>query len=673
MSTKGRHPNVSRLVCGIAGLWIVLTNHAALAADPAPPIEVTVRGSSTQGFVSRASVDERAREAVDAASLIAELPSVHVRRLGADGSQALLSIRGSASTQVGVVFAGIPLTSGADPSFDAGSLPLWPGASFRVYRGFAPASLGSTGYLGGMLVFDPPSPRQGARTEWQVLSGSFGALKVRVGDTRSLGPLKVGVGVFGARADNDFSYRVTDPRSGHLVSAERANAGYVAAGALGRASLERPWGSLGATFLADARTTGLPGAIRFPTRFSSLSSSRFVAGLDATRRLGERSTLRAQVWGRRERSVVADPRREIDATRTSINTEQGLLVLGGSVGYRSSALGASRRVGLGLFLDGRGESLGSFENQHSAASTSATRFALGVGAELEARPLERLRLSASGRLDARRDRASSAGVDARDDLVPSGHLGASYRVSDGLVLSAHAGLLARFPSFMELYGDRGMFVGDPRLAVERAYSADVGAGGDLGDGRVLFRYEVVGFLTSARDLIVFLPYGRSSFWAQNISRARLMGLEVSASLSARSFVTTLSYTLLGTENQSDDPLSAGRSLPGRPQHDLSYDVSYRIGPLRLRYGIDAVAATAMDSGGTLVLPPRVFHGLGLSLDLPWFSSLRLGVEVQNLFDVRSMRMPSLLSGERVALPVSDFFGFPLPGRTLWASAQFRSL
>src|SRR4051812_31207511 len=103
------------------------------AADGA--LNVTVRGSSAGGFASRVSTDTAAREPVDAVSLLAEVPSVHVRRLGGDGSFGTLSVRGSASTEVAIVLAGIPLTSAADPSIDVGALPLWPGATYRVYRG----------------------------------------------------------------------------------------------------------------------------------------------------------------------------------------------------------------------------------------------------------------------------------------------------------------------------------------------------------------------------------------------------------------------------------------------------------------------------------------------------------------------------------------------------------
>jgi len=180
-------------------------------AQGATPIDVTVRGSTAGGYAGRTSTDSSIREPIDAATMIAELPGVHIRRLGTESAFAALSVRGSASTQVGVVLAGVPLTSAADPAFDVGSLPLWPGASFRVYRGFAPASLGTTGYLGGVLTIDAPSPAMGQRTEWWLGAGSFGSLKLRVGDLRRVGDLQFGTGLFASRSDGDFSFELYNP------------------------------------------------------------------------------------------------------------------------------------------------------------------------------------------------------------------------------------------------------------------------------------------------------------------------------------------------------------------------------------------------------------------------------------------------------------------------------
>ncbi|MDI1482352.1 TonB-dependent receptor [Polyangium sp. y55x31] len=666
----------------VAALVVPVRGEAAEEEEPAKPapLDVTVRGSTAPAFVTRASVDERAREPIDAASLLAELPSVHVRRLGADGAQSTLSIRGSASTQVGVLLAGIPLTSGADPSLDVGSLPLWPGASFRVYRGFAPASLGATGYLGGVLVIDPPTPLAGARTEWQLLAGSFGALKVRAGDARKIGDVTIGLGVFGARSDGNFPYEITNARTNKLDTLERTNAGAVSAGAIGRVALERSWGTIGATFLGDARRVGLPGSATFPTLLPRLETDRLVLGVDATVRDVARGSLRVQAWGRREGATFSDPNGEIDPTRVAVDARQSILAAGGSLGYRA-AFPRLARSSLGVFLDLRGESLAPPETSSVLAGVTASRLAGGLGVELEARPVDALRLFATARLDARRDRATDIPASlsptgdtnpTASDLVPSGHVGASYRFADAAILSAHAGFLRRFPSFVELYGDRGSLLGDPRLRVEGALAADVGVHGDLATGRVAFHYELVGFVTSARDLIVFLPLGRSTFRAGNVDAARIAGAEVSASLTSTHLATTLSYTLMHTENLGEDPLSRGRPLPGRPLHDLSYDAAYRFGPVRLRYGIDAVAGTTVDTAGTILVPPRLFHSAGASLDVPRSSSLRIGVEVQNLFDVRTLRVPSPLSRTSVAVPVSDFLGFPLPGRTVWVTLKFRA-
>jgi len=656
-----------------AALAAIVARQTARADEPAKePIQVTVRGSQAPAFVTRVSADDRAREAVDAASMLAELPSVHVRRLGADGAQALLSIRGSASTQVGVVLAGIPLTSGADPSMDVGSLPLWPGASFRVYRGFAPASIGTTGHLGGLLVIDPPSPLKGARTEWQTIAGSFGALKVRAGDTRVLGDLKMGVGVFGARAENDFPYEMTNHALGRIVTRARSNAGYVTAGGIGRAALERTWGTVGATIFADAKRAGLPGAAESPTELTRLETTRLVLGADATLRLGDKgASLRALAWGRCEGSRFSDPRGELEPTRTTKFAEQTILAAGGSIGYRGPL--GSRRVTIGVFVDARGEEFSPRESLGALGGVAASRVASGLGFELEAAATKDLRLFATGRIDGRRDRAT--GLDApseADGLFPSGHVGASYRLSEALSFAAHAGLLRRLPSFVELYGDRGSLVGDAGLRVERALSADLGVSGALSFGRAAFQYELIGFVSSARDLIVFLPVGIATFRAGNVDEATIAGAEVSASLVAANLRTTVSYTLLGTRNEGEDLLTHGRPLPGRPVHDFSYDASYRVGPVVLRYGVDAVAGTTVDAAATQILPPRFLHGAGLALDVPFARGARLGLEVQNLFDVRSRYVPSALLRDAVAVPVSDFRGFPLPSRTLWASLTYRA-
>lgn len=644
------------------------------------PLEVVVRGGTAAGFTSRTVAGESAREPVDAAALLAELPGVQVRRLGAEGSFAALSVRGSASTQVGVVLAGVPLTSAADPSFDLASLPLWPGARLRVHRGFAPASVGTSGYLGGVLVVDAPSMVAGeARTESWLAAGSFGSLKARVGDARRTGDFTFGTGVFASRSDGEFSFEVTDPITGVRTARVRKNAGIASVGGIERVAWERPWGSVGATVLVEAGRQGLPGTLLRPTAVVSLETSRLLVGTDARLRTSPVGAVHLAAYGRREGSAVSDPRGELDPTRARSSVRQAILAAGGSLGWRGRVSpggpDAAPPLLVDLFVDGRGER---FEPDVATGTGSApaSRVAGGVGCELEWRATARLTLAASCRLDFRRDDATGAlglggsTLGVSSDLAPTGHLGAALRLDDAAVVSVHAGALGRPPSFLELYGNRGTLVGDPRLSPEHALSADLGLHGDVAAGAVALGYEAVGFVTSARALIAFVPLGLGTFRAKNLDRALLAGTELSAFVAARGLRTTLSYTLMFTENATEDPLVRGRPLPGRPLHDLAYDATYRFGPVRLRYGLDAVAGTTLDPGGTLVLPPRVLHGVGASLDIPGVFGLRAGVEVQNLFDLRTLYIDSPLSRRAVALPLSDFLGFPLPGRTVWATLRY---
>lgn len=676
---RARPGRVAPSVVAVAALGLAVPGVAA--ADPPPedgPIEVVVRGGTATSYASRAVVGEGAREPLDAPAVLEGLPSVHVRRLGAEGALASLSIRGAASTGVGVVLAGVPLTSAADPSFDLASLPLWPGARLRVHRGFAPASVGTTGSLGGVLVVDAPSmPAGEARTETWLAGGSFGSLKARVGDARRVADVTLGTALFSSRSEGDFTYVVTDPVTGARSTRVRENARFVSIGGLERASWERPWGTLGATVLAEGREQGLPGTVQRPTQLASLATSRLVAAADARLHTSPSGAVHLAVYGRREGSDARDPRGELDVTRARSAVKEAILVAGGSAGFRGRVgpeVDGARPVLVDVFVDGRGER---FEpDASSGGADPAGRVAGGLGAELEWRATSRLTLAASGRVDARRDDATGAvglgGVPlgVSTDLAPTGHLGAALRLDDAAVISAHAGALGRPPSFLELYGNRGALLGDPALRPERALSADLGLHGDAVVGPASLGWELVGFVTAARDLIAFVPLGLGTFRAKNLDRALLGGAEVSAFLAARGLRTTVSYTWLPTANTGDDPLARGRPLPGRPLHDLAYDASFRVGPLSVRYGLDAVAGTTLDPAGTLALPARVLHGAGAGLDVPWVPGLRVGVEVENLFDVRTFAVDSPLTGRAVELPLSDFLGFPLPGRSAWATLRW---
>ena len=125
----------------------------------------------------------------------------------------------------------------------------------------------------------------------------------------------------------------------------------------------------------------------------------------------------------------------------------------------------------------------------STAAPSASR--PGRGSARRSRPVrgEPTRASASTRRCALRRRSrsrraraatrgstrrTSADPDSTSELRPTGNVGAELDVGP-VTLATHGGVLARPPSFVERFGNRGAFIGDPLLRPESATTIDAGA------------------------------------------------------------------------------------------------------------------------------------------------------------------------------------------------------
>ena len=639
----------SRKTCAL-----VLAFSAGFPASASGEEEVVVRGNGAGGYVSRASIDDSAREVTDAASLIAPMPGVHVRRLGADDSFATLSIRGTSSTAVAVYLAGVPLTGGADPTLDLATLPLWPGAGAKVYRSFAPAALGR-GSLGGVLTIDPPSPRIEKRTDVWVAAGSFGSRRLRLGDVSGTEDgIRIATGFSASRSDDDFSY--LDPlatlQAGHDVFTTRANAGHAAASGLASIAIPTGRGALTVTTLAQGRRQEIPGTVIAPTPFQRLESSRLLLAAELTEPLGP-GTFGVRGWARRESLAIRDARESGLITLGPTQTDDAILATGGSIGWKRTGTTSYE-----IRIDGSGEKYAPGTWVGATTPPTSTRSNLGFALDAE-HLFSPLTISGSARADVWSD--DGDGLEFR----PTAHVGA--KTNGALSFAAHGGVLARPASFVERFGDHGVFIGTPDLKPESATTIDGGATWDGALGGAKVHLEAVGFATWAQDLIVFVArgaYGRSQ--AQNIGSAKIQGVELEARARWNEFELRASYTGLHT---SDDSQPGSPALPGRPDHDFVGDLAWAHGPIRLRYGADVVAGQSADLSGTLRVPNRVLQSTGVRFAIP-STPLTVSFDIRNLFDVRAVDYTGVAGPVRA--PIGDLFEYPLPGRSFLATARFLS-
>lgn len=611
---------------------VVVTGSARARADEGGQ-SLTVTGSSASGFSNRATEGSRPRDTPDAAALLEGLPGLRVRRLGGEGGFATLSIRGAASNQVAISFAGVPLTGASDPSLDLATLPLWPGAVARVHRTFAPAAVGG-GYLGG-IVDVQPMDLAASRSETYNGYGSFGSYRLRLASTQSIGAFRVGAGVTYHRTAGDFVY--FQPAAIAEDVRRKNNDSQQLAGVVQARNDGDRWTWLLTTLLMGRRD-GVAGPYDYPASGTSMTRDRELFAIE-TRKRDDDGRFLARVWGRRDGRTFEDPLAEVGFLPSSTRTR--VVAAGFAVGR---SLIAGRWT-----LDPRVD--GSLEGQN--ATYSRARIAPAV--DVTYRFSDATSVVLAGRGDVRRDTGQRA------ELLPVVHLGAEHAFNEVATVGAHIGTLARPPSFLELLGDGGIYQPSPGLRSERSYAADLGVRARGKYANLRWEAELVGFAWEVRDLIVVFPVGARTLHAENVGAARIAGAEASFAAMTGPLRASASYTRLVTENRGSEKSSQGAPLPGRPGHDLTVDVSVKISSLTLRYGFDLVSATTLDRAGTRVLPARSFHGFGVRLDVRTLSIL---AEVANVFDQRTVNA-LYESGGRPrfeAYPMSDFLGYPLPGR-----------
>jgi hypothetical protein len=659
--------------CSTAGVGLAV-DRSARADDRESGVaaahdEVRVRGQSeSAGFVSRAREGDTPRETTDAASLAETLPGVHVRRLGADDGFATLSIRGSGSSQVTVLFAGVPLTGGSDPTLDLGSLPVWPGVQIRAYRTFAPASLGP-GSLGGTLALDPPKAI-GSSTESYLAGGTLGVARMRVAASRPWGAGEVTSALSASRSDDEFDYFAPDARGGAYL--RRRNAGHAQVSALVSALEPLSWtkdrkGSVRITLLGQMRHQELPGTAIDPTPFDRLETSRLMPVMELAGDAGP-GAWRVRAYGRRDEEALL-------AGRGSTALPHGadaFIAAGGATGWRGAI---AEGVKLDVQVDGSGERYAPGAST-GVAREGARRLSTGGGADLDVVLSRGVSASASGRIDGWQDTSSSEGGGDRSDLRPTAHAGLEVRTG-AWALAMHGGSTARPPAFVELFGDRGAFLPNPRLRTESAWTGDAGARVSPRAGALRLELALTGFATLASDLITFVPvgaFGRAR--ADNIGRARIAGIEGELTARLAPFTIRAIYTGIRTENQGAGACtpvigSCERpALPGRPANDLVVDGWVRLGVTRVRYGVDWVSGIQADLQGTVEVPARVLQSAGLRVDVPGVpGELTANAEVKNLFDVRVVEYQGVTGP--VLLPVGDAWAYPLPGRTAMISLRWR--
>ncbi|HET6585208.1 MAG TPA: TonB-dependent receptor [Nannocystaceae bacterium] len=644
----------------------------------------------TPGFVSVVELDDpRAAPTRDGlAEVVARTPGAHVRSLGGLGQFSSVSLRGSTAQQVGVFLDGVPLSSSYAGLFDLADLPIEGLTRVEIHRGYVPIAFGAAA-LGGAIDLRAEADEDARpHVTGLVGFGSFLTRQARAGVVLVPRPrLAIGMRVAYGGTRGDFPYYDdggTPTSTFDDRVRRRINAGYDRVLAQLRVDARRGAWRIGVQQLVTWKQQGIPGPAAAPARDATQNEVFARTTASIRRALGRPGGTLEWVLGlgvghRRFR----DPRAEIGVG----NDDQSAVTIDAYVSPRWR-VPLWRDAFLTVMADQRTEWLAIDQRVQRVPSGDAqrARAGFGAGAELEQFLWRgRAQIVPAVRVDGFVSRfavASSRGEqddEGKDSVTAavSPRIGARLSPWPFVSLRGSFGRYLRVPSLVELFGDRGFFVGNEGLRPERGLAADGGVVLDVDRPRLAAYAQVAGFWSRSRDLIQWVSAGTVAR-PQNVAGARVRGLEASAQIRDGAGMAELvvHYTLLDAVDRSGDPARDGRALPGRPRHDLYVRGSFgralalrgvAVEP-RIAYTVEVVAHTFLDPSERYVLPPRLLQGLGVELHVA--ARVHAGIEIRNLLDVRTATVTLPTAGDRPsAVPIADFIGYPLPGRSLWATLR----
>ncbi|MEL6344541.1 MAG: TonB-dependent receptor [Myxococcota bacterium] len=647
--------------------------------------EMIVEGERTTGAspgetssaVTVIEVDETLSSASDVGSVVESASGTVVRRLGGLGDYSAVSIRGSSFRQVQVYLDGIPLNPDGSDAVNLSELPLSAFSRVEIYRGNAPPRFAAAP-IGG--VVNLVSGEREAPATGSVSYGQFDTARLSastnhrgtLGDVDSdvlvLADLFSTQGNFQYFTDNGTVYNVLDD-----ARPERGNNDKSQLNAYGRWRLgsDRLRLTIGDALLA--REEGLPGNVNVPADSVRLGTQRNIATAQLE---GSGGIVRWQGRGWHQlRFERYDDR--LGQIGTGNQWQEGRYATAGLLasvnwGVRSwlvpavTVTGRRDRVVLTDLLIDETEDPRSRYAASGALSADTWFFSeqLKISPVVQATWLNNRLLGDVPFGDAA---IAPEGEDIVWAVNPRGGVLVRPDGAPGLALKANIGTYLRPPDFTELFGDRGGIIGNTDLVPEEGWQYDAGLRYQWPENRaVTGAVDVMWFDGRAENQIIFVQNSQRTSVPVNFGQTRTAGVEGALTLSLWGVLDSQSnLTWMRSENRTDSDDVRGNRLPRIPEWEIYQGTSLHWEEfVRVGHTFSYVADNYWDATNFFLAAPRAIHGAFARV-----GTGRLSAEVSllNLTDQTVVVMDRNPLSEDddtpILQPLTDFIGFPLPGRT----------
>jgi len=576
----------------------------------------------------------------DVPSMIEKETSVQVKQSGGLGSFSSISMRGASSNQVMVFLDGIPLNDASGSSVDLSSIPYSEISSIEIFRGNTPATLGIGG-IGGAVNIKTLKASDKTNASINTSYSSFNTFKFAPTISQKSGSFDYLINTEYVSSKNNFPFlndNGTKYNSADDKWEQRNNSQFSHVNVLT---------DLGYDFNQDVRLElseqffdkgqNLPSQSNSPLTKAKLSTERNIAAIklnyfNSSSRLDY--TYKNEYYDNRDGTLGL--------------TKQYNRYTTNNYGYNQVLEAAQANNVFDLIFDVHREEYRVRELLTTNPTTTSYRN--GYVASVE----DKILLLSESLIIVPDATFEYYGTTLEDGLSNYGHgyfdpkLGIKYGILNCLSLKTNVAKYTREPSFFELLGDRGYFIGNSSLTAEKGINFDVG--GEFKVDNV--KLELAYFRNSVKDVISYVYDSSGTGHAVNISNSAINGIEATFLLDfLKYFSLNTNYTWQQPINQSKIALYDGKILPGRFEHSFFSRLQASVWMLKPFYEFSYESGLFYDSANLLLAPIKRVHNLGISVAI---QKLTITGEIKNIGDNH----------------YEDFNGFPTPGRSYWLTANY---
>jgi iron complex outermembrane receptor protein len=638
-----------------------------VVSDEKLPEEENVQEATA--FVTVIDAKEYTSRVSSVPELLSETVGVNVREYGGLGSFSTISIRGSSSEQVAIFLDGILLNQARQGVVNLSEIPLDNVDKIEVYRGTSPARFGTAG-IGGVVNIITKTPKEKPQNELTFSYGSFNTYKANAYRSERLKNFDYLIFYTMNKSEGNFKYTDDNgtPMNPHDdCETRRRNNEIDSNDLLMKLGYEQnAWRvTLSSDFFSNDQ--GVPGISSFQSRSASLETLRNLSTMKVSHPgfLHPSLNLESQLFFTYEWDKFQDKKGEIGVGYQ--DNRDVTVSYGGNVLLSHSAVLYHANNIVNLFAEIKRETYDS-ENKLAPVEKGDTqkRTTLSISIEEQLYLLkDRLVLSPAllynhYQNDFRGKLPFSSEWVTPGENKNKGYLnrkmGMEIVITDFLSFKGNVGKYYRPPNFTELFGDRGSIVGNPALKAEEGTNWDIGFKMHKKTYWLLksIFFEYAFYRNRIDNLILFIQNSQRTSVASNISKAEMMGHEISWGTTVADHVNLSgNLTVQHTEDESEISYWKGNQLPGRPQFELFNRFEYFNYLGKVFYEFNYLSNNFLDRVNFKKIAARKINNLGVSF-YP-VKNLTLTFEIKNLNDAA----------------IEDVIGYPLPGRSFFTTIDFK--